>query len=91
MATQRTRKVTGGCQLGFLWGQSWNVALPPPLGLELRMTARGLHAIIVPGRSMDVHTVEVESRALKLDLATRARLAGRLIQSIDLERDLTTA
>ncbi len=40
---------------------------------------------------MDVHTSDVESQALKLDLATRARLAVRLIQSIDLDGDLTTA
>ena len=40
---------------------------------------------------MDTQANDIEAQALKLDTSTRARLAVRLIQSIDLDESLTTA
>ncbi len=39
---------------------------------------------------MDAHASDIESQALKLDPATRARLALRLIQSIDQDESLAS-
>ena len=39
---------------------------------------------------MDAQTTDIESQALRLDISTRARLAVRLIQSIDLDESLTS-